>query len=118
MDLDNAIHSHYEWKSKFKAAIAAQSKLDASSIARDDCCEFGKWLHGDAGRLYSNKAEFMALLAKHKTFHQEAGKVAQAINQGHYEEAAEMMANSTPFVTASMAVGVAVNALKRIAANV
>jgi hypothetical protein len=115
MNLDNAILAHYEWKNKLKAAIAAKSQLDSATISRDDCCEFGKWLHGDGGRLYSGKSEFTALLQKHKTFHSEAGKVAVAINGARYDEASKMIESSTPFGAASLAVGVAVNALKRIA---
>ena len=116
MNLDDAILAHYAWKNKLKAAITARSQLDAATISRDDCCEFGKWLHGAGGQLYKGRVEFTALLQKHKVFHAEAGKVATAINSGHYDEASHMIESSTPFGTASLAVGMAVNTLKRIAA--
>ncbi len=115
MNLDNAILAHYEWKNKLKAAISSQSQLDAATISRDDCCEFGKWLHGDGGVQYGKKPEFSALLQKHKSFHQEAGKVATTINARNYTAASAMIESSTPFGAASLAVGVAVNALKRSA---
>jgi hypothetical protein len=115
MNLDNAILAHYEWKNKLKAAISAKAQLDSATISRDDCCEFGKWLHGDGGKLYASTPEFTALQQKHKSFHAEAGKVAAAINSHQYDAAAKMIEGSTPFGAASLAVGMAVNALKRIA---
>lgn len=114
MNLDNAILAHYEWKNKLKAAIAAKAQLDAVTIGKDNCCEFGKWLYGDGNGLYGKKPEFTAILQKHKTFHMEAGRVATVINAKRYDEASKMLDSSTPFGTASMAVGVAVNALKRV----
>ena len=114
MNLDSAILAHYEWKNKFKTAIAHQSQLDAGTIGRDDCCEFGKWLHGDGGKLYGAKTAFTALLQKHKTFHVEAGNVASLINGRHFEEANAMLETASPFGAASLAVGVAASALKRV----
>jgi hypothetical protein len=116
MNLDNAILAHYKWKDKLKAAIASKAQLDAATISLDNCCEFGKWLHGEGGKQYGNKAEFTTLLQKHKTFHAEAGKVATPISARKYDEASKMIETSSPFGNASVAVGVAVNTLKRVAA--
>ena len=113
MNLDSAILAHYEWKNKLKAAITAKAQLDAATISKDNCCEFGKWLYGEGGGLYGKKPEFVAILQKHKTFHLEAGKVASVINAKRYDEASNMIGSSAPFGMASTAVGVAVNALKR-----
>lgn len=114
MNLDNAILVHYEWRKKLKEAIVHQSQLDAAAIGRDDCCELGKWLHGEGGKQQGGKPEFVALLQKHKTFHSEAGKIATQVNARHYDEASHMTESNTPFGAASLAVGVAVNALKRV----
>jgi methyl-accepting chemotaxis protein len=114
MNLDSAILAHFEWKNKFKAAISHQSQLDAVTIGRDDYCEFGKWLHGEGGKLYGAKPEFIALLEKHQIFHTEAGKVAVLINARNFDEATRLIETSSPFGAASLAVGVAVNALKRV----
>lgn len=116
MNLDNAILAHYEWKNKLKAAISGKAQLDAATISKDNCCEFGKWLYGEGGGLYGKKPEFTTILQKHKAFHLEAGKVATVINAKRYDDAAKMIENNTPFALASTAVGVAVNALKRVVA--
>ena len=115
MNLDNAILAHYEWKNRLKAAIASQSQLDAASIGLDDKCEFGKWLHGEGGAVYGKKPEFVALVQRHRAFHGEAGKVAGEINAKRYAEASKMIETASAFGAASVAIGVAVNALKRVA---
>ena len=39
--------SHIRWVDKLYDAIAAQQPLDAVTISKDDCCDFGKWLHNE-----------------------------------------------------------------------
>ena len=48
MDFNEAIKAHSDWKMKLRSAIQAQTTLDAATIARDDCCVLGKWLHGES----------------------------------------------------------------------
>lgn len=48
MDLNNAIAKHSEWKTKLRSAITRKETLDASTISKDNCCDLGKWLHGEA----------------------------------------------------------------------
>ena len=75
--------------------------MDAATIGRDDCCELGKWLHGSGRSRCGNKPAFVALINAHKAFHQEAGKVAQMINQGAGSIAEGMLASGTGFSKAS-----------------
>ena len=81
IDLDAAIKKHAEWKIKLRAAIMHQEQLDSAEIAKDHCCELGKWLHGDGKALFGAKPEFKSLVGLHKTFHGEAAKVAELINR-------------------------------------
>jgi hypothetical protein len=83
MNLDNAAIAHAQWRAKFRAAIANAETMDSAAIGRDDCCELGKWIHGEAKIQLVTKPEFTALLEKHRAFHVEAGKVAKAINARH-----------------------------------
>jgi hypothetical protein len=115
MDLDNAILAHHVWKTHLKSVIAGKGQINADLAGRDDCCEIGRWLYGDGSTRYGNTPEFSALLDKHKVFHVEAGKVAQQINAGHHAAASRMIEGGTPFGMASLAVGMAVKELKRIA---
>jgi hypothetical protein len=45
--LDKALEKHSEWKVKLRTAISKREEMDAATISRDDCCDFGKWLHQD-----------------------------------------------------------------------
>ena len=113
MDLNNAIEKHAEWKMKFRSAISKKETMDAATISKDNCCELGKWLHGEAKSKFGSLQSHAACLAKHASFHVEAGKVAQAINAQKFAEAEAMMNAGTPYTAASSAVGVAILQLKK-----
>ena len=113
MDLDSAIGKHAEWKMKLRSAISKQEILDAGSISKDNCCELGKWLHGDGPASFGRLASFKECLAQHAAFHVEAGKVATAINAKNYPEATAMLNGGTSYAAASAAVHTAIMSLKK-----
>ena len=115
MELDNAILAHHVWKDRLKQAISSKTPLDAVAMARDDCCEIGQWLHGELGLRYRHLPQFSTLLARHRLFHVEAGRVAEAINAQNYVDATHMMHGGTPFASASLAVGLALKDMQAIA---
>jgi methyl-accepting chemotaxis protein len=100
-DFAKAVEAHRAWKVKFRSAIAKKEKLDAATIARDDCCPIGKWLHGDGRARWGTRPAFTDLLAKHRDFHAAAGEVAQAINRGAYAQAEQMIGSGSRFSEAS-----------------
>jgi hypothetical protein len=100
MNFEDAIRSHVEWKHTLHMAIVQQTKLDAATIARDDCCALGKWLHGDAKSKYGDLVSFKECLGAHANFHREAGRVAQIIN-GRRFAAAEVALSSGRYSSAS-----------------
>jgi hypothetical protein len=116
MNFDEAIHKHAEWKLKFRSAISRQEQLDTATIAKDNCCVLGNWLHGDGKLKFGTKPEFKAVLDLHKTFHVEAGKVSQLINSKKYAEAEQALGAGTRYGDASNAVGSALIVLKKAAA--
>ncbi|MCF7986766.1 MAG: CZB domain-containing protein [Methylovulum sp.] len=111
--LDQAIQKHAEWKTKFRTAINHHEKLDVETIAKDDCCDFGKFLYSEIDSGLGQLSSFPSCLATHTQFHREAAKVAQAINDEHYQEAQNMMGGDSSFVNASIDVGVAIMRLKQ-----
>lgn len=113
MDLDNAIAKHAEWKLKFRSAISKQETMDAETIAKDNCCDLGKWLHGDGKTSFGKLASHANCLSTHTVFHVEAGKIAKAINAKKFQEADAMINAGGAFATASSAVGVAIIRLKK-----
>ncbi|MGC1463034.1 MAG: CZB domain-containing protein [Terracidiphilus sp.] len=112
MDLNAAIQKHAEWKFKFRSAIFTGEMMDAAAIAKDNNCEMGKWLHGEAKALYGHQAAHAKCLANHAAFHVEAGKVAAAINAKKKADAEKMLGAGSAFSEASKIVAVAIVELK------
>lgn len=113
MNLDTALAAHTEWKTKLRSAISAQSSLDAGTIARDDCCAFGKWLHGEARAKYGSLQSYRDCISKHAAFHLEAGKVASIINQKQFHRAEAALGSGSPYTNASNAVGMSIIQLRK-----
>jgi len=107
MDLNEAIQKHAQWKFRFHQALLKNESMDAGVIAKDNQCELGKWLYGDAKTLYGQRQAHAQCLARHADFHTEAGKVAGTINARRKDESERMLANGSPFSEASKAVSVA-----------
>jgi methyl-accepting chemotaxis protein len=113
MDLDNAIGKHAEWKLKFRSAISKQETMETQTIAKDNCCDLGKWLHGEGKQKFGKLSSYNGCLTKHAAFHVEAGKVAVAINAKQYAEAEAMLNAGTIYAATSNAVGTAIMRLKK-----
>ncbi|WP_288411375.1 CZB domain-containing protein [uncultured Herbaspirillum sp.] len=104
MNLADAITKHAGWKVKLRTAIRRKAPVDAASIAQDNCCELGQWLHGEGRIRYGSKPEFEAVVECHKQFHVEAGKVAALINVGQFDEAEKSLGSDGAYNAASNAV--------------
>ena len=116
MDLSKAVDAHTQWKTKFRVAISGHQTMDAATISKDNCCELGKWLHGEGKSKCGNLPSHSDCLKKHAAFHVEAGKVAAAINDKNFTLAESMLNSGTPYASASSSVGVAIMQLKKAAA--
>lgn len=113
MDLNNAIGKHAEWKIKLRSAISRQETMDVDTISKDNCCELGKWLYGDAKANFSQLKSYTECVSRHADFHVEAGKVAAIINAGNYTEAEAMLGADSKYTEASNAVASAIMHLKK-----
>lgn len=113
MDLNSAVEKHTEWKTKFRVAITKQETMDAATISKDNCCELGRWLHGEGKSKYGGLASHKDCVTTHAKFHEEAGKVAAAINSKKFDQATNMLSAGTTYAAASSAVGVAIMKLKK-----
>ena len=116
MDLDSAIGKHTDWKLKFRFAIANEEQMDVATIAKDDCCELGQWLHGEAKTKFSQLASYSECVKQHAIFHLEAGKVADFINNKKYIEAEKMLDAGVAYAEASSAVAISIMRLRKDAA--
>lgn len=112
MDLNLAIQKHAEWKYKFRTAMTTHEPMDVATVSKDNCCELGKWLHGEARDKHSHLKAYAKCVSAHAVFHTEAGKIAAMINSNHDVEAEQMLSAGTPYHDASKKVGVSIIELK------
>lgn len=113
MDLNQALAKHIEWKAKLRNAITNKETMDVATISADNCCDLGKWLHGEAKETMGDLPGYQDTVMKHAIFHREAGKVASAINAQQFNEAEAMLKTGSPYATASSAVGMAISDLRK-----
>ena len=90
-----------------------QEQLDVATIAKDNCCDLGKWLHGEAKTQFGQLGSHGECVKKHAEFHTEAAKVALEINNKDYPKAEAMLAMGTSYANASNSVGGAILRLKK-----
>jgi len=98
---------------KLRTAISKREEMDAATISRDDCCDFGKWLHHDVKSHLAHEPSYADCVSRHAAFHIEAGRIANMINAKKFSEAETLLGNGSAFVAASTAVGVAIMRLKK-----
>ena len=113
MDLDIAIQKHAEWKMKFRTAIVRQDTMDATTIGKDNCCDLGKWLHGEGKNRHGALRSHAECVRNHAAFHREAAKVALAINARKYDAAIKMIDGGTGYANASNEIAGAIIRLKK-----
>lgn len=113
MNLDTAVQTHSQWKTRLRAAISKGEQLDIATLSRDDCCELGQWLHGEGRTRYGRMGAHADCVAKHVLFHGEVTKVAVAVNAKQFDRANTMLDAGTPYAKASSALGVAFLQLRK-----
>ena len=100
VDIEGLIAAHRQWKVKLREGIDGRSRIDTDTLCRDDRCALGQWIYG-AGQRFSSRPNFVALVQRHKTFHQCAADVGKMVNRRAYEEATEALMPGTPFSRAT-----------------
>jgi methyl-accepting chemotaxis protein len=113
MNLDNAVETHAQWKTKLRSAIAKHEQLDLVTLSRDDCCELGQWLHGPGKASYGKLSSHGDCVHKHVLFHSEVSKVAKSVNAKQFEIADSMLNAGTPYAKASSELSVSFLRLRK-----
>lgn len=113
INLDDAIKVHAEWKTNLRAAIHKREAVDEATIAKDNCCVLGKWLHNEAKLQYAGMESYSTLVIKHAAFHDEAGKIAGMINAKQFAEAELLLGAPSPYCEATLAVVQAITELRK-----
>lgn len=91
-----AVAAHAAWKKRLRKAITTgvlEPGTDLATVARDDACPFGKWLHGDAAN-DPDQERVVDIRRRHADFHREAAAVLKAATSGRPDEAQDLMASA------------------------
>lgn len=86
MDIRPLLRAHAEWVVHLREYIYGAGSLDASLILRDDTCELGKWLYGEAAR-YRHLPEYETARLAHAAFHADAAQTVRLVQAGRRHEA-------------------------------
>lgn len=113
MDLNSAVQKHAEWKTKLRSAISKHEQMDVATLAKDNCCELGKWLHGEARAKFSQLGSHGECIQKHAAFHVEVAKVATAVNAKKFAAAEAMLEAGTAYAQISSSLSVAFIRLRK-----
>jgi methyl-accepting chemotaxis protein len=100
MDFDQAILAHTGWKNRFRSHLKGKEVLAAETVAADDKCELGQWLHGN-GKKYAGQPEFQVAMRKHARFHAVAAEVIQKAKTMPAEQRASLIALGSEYGKAS-----------------
>ena len=86
MDFKTAMNQHLAWMVNLRVAVAQHQRLEAPQVSRDDACQLGTWLHGEAKSRHGHLPAHGELLTHHAAFHKETGRLVDLLNQGRYDE--------------------------------
>ncbi len=71
---------HLDWMRQLTAAVAARDR-HAMPEAHHECCEFGKWLHGEGARLVRDRSHYTHLVELHAAMHGLVPEIGRFIGQ-------------------------------------
>lgn len=102
-EITKAIGAHGMWKTRLRRAIeTGKSEFSAETLAKDNLCDFGKWLYG-ATLTAADKAapDYQSVKSLHAHFHQAASKVLKKALSGNRAEGETLVTGSGEFATVS-----------------
>lgn len=113
MNLDNAVQTHAQWKTRLRSAIAKHETLDLITLSRDDQCELGQWLHGEGKARYGLLKAHADCVHKHLAFHREVTKVARSVNAKQFDTVEGQLGPASDYAKASSALSVSFLQLRK-----
>jgi hypothetical protein len=92
-EINNAIGAHGAWKLRLTTAIATgRFESDAASVACDDKCAFGQWIHGTTiDERTRTGMPYHVVKRLHAEFHQCAAHVVAHAVSGRPTQARELL---------------------------
>ena len=97
-----AMGAHGHWKGRLRAAVdKGTSTFTVSTVAVDNLCDFGKFLHTKVDPAAKQSAHWRRCQDLHARFHKEAGRVLQLALAGKKGMAEEAMNAHSEFAKVS-----------------
>ncbi|MBL8658171.1 MAG: CZB domain-containing protein [Rhodospirillales bacterium] len=87
IDIRPLLRAHAEWIVHLREYVYGSGTLDVQVIMRDDQCDLGRWIYGEAAP-YRHLPEYEAARQAHALFHAEAAQVVNLMEAGRRHEAA------------------------------
>jgi predicted HAD superfamily Cof-like phosphohydrolase len=100
-----AVSAHAQWKQRLRTAVNSgrvDKDTDPATVTRDDACDFGRWLHGEAQAL-ADPAQLRRVVDAHATFHREAAGVLAAVANGDLDQAKHRLVDNNDYAGAEAA---------------
>lgn len=84
LDMREALDIHNAWTQRLEALIAGTSDEQPAigTLASDNQCTLGEWIHGYAKRHFAGLAEYQELQRVHANFHLTAARIRNDLRNG------------------------------------
>ena len=90
---DQALAAHRQWMNRLARCIDLDTReLEASLVAEDHHCDFGRWLYGRVHAADKRSPHYGRVKTLHAQFHAEAGRVLALALTGRKAEAQAALA--------------------------
>ncbi len=100
--IDAAIAAHGKWLTRLRTAIyEGSSEFTPAVVRADDKCDFGRWLYGAFPASLRGSPVFEDIRQTHARFHVQAAMVLELATGGRRDDAANLMAPGSDFMSLS-----------------
>ncbi len=102
-EINKAIGAHGMWKARLRSAVdTGKSEFAVETVAKDNQCDFGKWLYGSTlTAADKGSPEYKAVKELHAKFHLSASKVLRDALGGKKADAEAQLAPTGEFASIS-----------------
>lgn len=111
--IDAAIAAHGQWLVRLRTAIeSGASDFKPDIVAKDNQCEFGKWLYSDFPKEFKNSNTYDEIRGLHASFHKAASQILSMATSGKKAEAVRLMDHHGDFMRLSGTLVIKLRAMK------
>lgn len=102
-EIEQAIADHAAWKARFRDFINGRIELDATTVGKENLCQFGQWIEKEGERMLLPKEVHDEIFSLHAEFHRVAATVVEKKNKGDLQGAQQDLTSNGSFSRASAA---------------